>query len=257
MRPYATAFGMSALRSIKNPGFIVIRALFFSVILIVFMALWKAAMQSANGSIAGYTFSDILWYLMATETAVVSVPHRRIEDIGDAISSGAYETELLRPVSAAGIRIATELGQAVVTLAVLYTWGAALITTFVGPPNSLTCLLLGIPAVILAVSCDWIALHAFGAIAFWVGDTRASWFLLQKLVFVLGAMLLPLQFLPHAMQVVAWALPFLAMAYIPGRIVSGHLEAWLLLVQLAWLVVLSIATRQLFAIGERRLRAGA
>jgi ABC-type uncharacterized transport system permease subunit len=49
-------------------------------------------------------------------------------------------------------------------------------------------------------------------------------------------------------------LPFMAMAYAPARLVSGHFEPWLLLVQLAWLAALSLAATAVFRSGERRLQ---
>jgi ABC-2 type transport system permease protein len=90
--------------------------------------------------------------------------------------------------------------------------------------------------------------------AFWLRDTRATWFLYQKLVFLLGGMLLPLQVLPGFLYHVAMVLPFMAMAYAPARLASGHVEPWLLLVQVGWLVVLVAGAAAVFAAGQRRLQ---
>ena len=84
---------------------------------------------------------------------------------------------------------------------------------------------------VLAVGCNLVAQHAFAGAAFWLRDARSTWFLYQKLVFLLGGMLLPLEFLPTGLGDVARALPFAAMAYAPARLASGHVEPWLLLVQ--------------------------
>ena len=46
----------------------------------------------------------------------------------------------------------------------------------------------------------------------------------------------------------------MAMAYAPARLASGHVEPELLLVQLAWLVGLSVLAVGVFARGERRLQ---
>jgi ABC-2 type transport system permease protein len=97
-------------------------------------------------------------------------------------------------------------------------------------------------------------MHAFAAVAFWVRDARSTWFLYQKLVFVLGGMLLPLEVLPDGLAAVARWLPFLTMAYAPARLASGHVEPYLLAVQAGWLVVLALAAARVFALGERRLQ---
>jgi ABC-2 type transport system permease protein len=92
------------------------------------------------------------------------------------------------------------------------------------------------------------------AIAFWVRDAGSAWFLYSKFVFVLGGMLIPLELLPHGLEVTAKALPIMAVAYVPARLASGHREPLLLLVQLAWLVAGVALASWAFAAGERRLR---
>jgi ABC-type uncharacterized transport system permease subunit len=67
-------------------------------------------------------------------------------------------------------------------------------------------------------------------------------------------MLLPLEVLPHGMTMVAKWLPFMAMAYAPARLASGHFEPWLLLVQLGWISALALAASAVFRAGEQRLQ---
>ena len=87
-------------------------------------------------------------------------------------------------------------------------------------------------------------------------NTRAAWFLYQKLVFVLGGMLLPLEVLPGPMEQVARVLPFASMAYVAGRFASGHVELGLIGLQLLWLVVLGGLAWAAFGRGEERVVRG-
>jgi hypothetical protein len=41
-------------------------------------------------------------------------------------------------------------------------------------------------------------------------------------VFLPGGMLIPLELLPRPLELISFALPFATMAYVPGRIASGH-----------------------------------
>jgi ABC-2 type transport system permease protein len=104
------------------------------------------------------------------------------------------------------------------------------------------------------VACNILAQHAFAAAAFWIRDAGSTWFLYQKLVFVLGGMLIPLEALPGWLQASAAALPFRAMSYAPARLAAGHVEPVLLLEQLGWLAVLLVAAVAVFGAGERRLQ---
>jgi ABC-2 type transport system permease protein len=253
-RPYAAAFAAGVRRSAAGRAELVVRIGFYAVILVVFASLWRAAAQANEGNIAGYDFRSLIWYVVAAEAAVVATKPRMIEEIGDDIGTGAIAIEMLRPVSVVMFRMAAEMGEAIVRLACAALCGGVLITLFVAPPPSFTALLFSIPALVLAVACNLAAQHLFASAAFWIADAKASWFLYQKLVFLLGGMLLPLELLPEPLARTARALPFWVTAYVPGRFLSGHIEPGLLLVQLAWLTVLPLGALFLFQAGERRLQ---
>lgn len=256
MGPYFAVFLAGARRAFNRPGTLFSTALFYLLILFVFSALWAAATNGGTGEVAGYSLAAILWYLVATEAAVFPAPSRHIEEIGTSITEGQIEAELLRPVSVLGARMANELGGAFPQFVVCMVSGSVLMFALIGPPPQVLTWLLALPAALLAIAVNYAGMHVCGAAAFWLRDSRAVWFLYQKLVFLLGGMLLPLQFLPSIVQ--QWALwsPFAAMAYVPGRIMAGHWEPHLILLQLGWLVVLGGLANWCFARGQRRLAVG-
>ena len=244
---------IAARRALHQPGELAVRVTFYAFILVVFAALWSAATRANGGSIAGYDTRALLWYVAAAEGAVIATKPRMIESIGWDISSGAIVVEMLRPASVVGLRLAAEFGEALVRLVCALLVGAVIVWLYVGPPPDAAALALAVPAALLALACNLAAQHAFAGAAFWLRDARSTWFLYQKVVFLLGGMLLPLEFLPQALADVAKVLPFAAMAYAPARLASGHVEPGLLLLQAGWLVVLLGCAVGVFAAGERRL----
>jgi ABC-2 type transport system permease protein len=253
-RTLAVATRSAAIRSVRDPAALLVRLGFYAVVASVVATLWRAAAASHGGSIAGYTGHQLTWYIITSEAAIIAVEVRLIEDIGNDIVSGSVVVEMLRPVSVVWLRIATEFGRSLPRLLACVAVGTVLATIFAGPPASIGALVVAAPALVLAVACNIVAQHAFAAAAFWVRDARSTWFLYQKLVFILGGMLLPLQFLPGALHAFALALPFVAMAYVPARLASGHFEPQLLAVQCVWLFVLAVSTTIVFTAGEKRLQ---
>ena len=253
-RPYISAFVTGARRSLGNPGELTVRILFYLVILVVFASLWRAAVMENDGEIAGYDYRAIFWYVVAAEGVVIATKPRMIEEIGTDISSGAVSVEMLRPVSVVGFRIASEAGEAFIRLTCAIVAGGLFALIDAGTPPSTAGLLLAIPAAALAVTSNLMAQHAFAGAAFWIRDAKASWFLYQKLIFLLGGMLLPLELMPSALANAARLLPFWTMSYVPGRLLSGHFEPGLLLIQAAWLVVLFGCALKVFSMGERKLQ---
>jgi ABC-2 type transport system permease protein len=216
-------------------------------------ALWGAAIDAHQGSIGGYDMRSLLWYVFAAQTAVLGVRPRSVEEIGDEIGSGAIAIQMLRPVSVVGLRISIELGEGAARLLTALVAGGLLTWWFAGPPPSAAGLALAVPAVALGCAANVASQHAFGAVAFWLLDAKSSWFFYQKLVFLPGGMLIPLELLPHPLELASRLLPFATMAYVPGRLASGDADPMLLVWQLGWLAALMAIAVAAFAAGERRL----
>jgi hypothetical protein len=125
-----------------------------------------------------------------------------------------------------------------------------------GAPPDVTTLPLAAVSVVLAVTLNLIAQHLFAGAAFWLSDAKSTWFLYQKLVFILGGMLLPIEVLPHGLEAVARFLPFVAMAYVPARLSSRHFESWLLALQVGWIVIAAIGATSSHRHARDRHRVG-
>jgi ABC-2 type transport system permease protein len=251
--PVATS--LSARRVLADRGGLLVSTGFYIAVVAVLGSLWRTAAAANGGAIAGYTGIALTWYIATSEAATVSLNIRLIEDVGNDIAGGSVVVELLRPASVLGVRVTNEIGRALPRLAICVLAGGLFARLFAGPPPAPAALLLVGPALVLAISCNIVAQHAVAGAAFWIRDAKSTWFLYQKLVFILGGMLLPLEVLPQGLQTVAKLLPFMAMSYAPARLASGHFEPELLLVQLFWLVALSVVAFATFAAGERRLQA--
>lgn len=227
---------------------------FYLTVSAVLATLWRTAAEGSGGTVAGYGAAALTWYVLTSEAAVTALMPRQIETTGDDIATGAIAVELLRPASVLGVRVATEIGRCLPRLAAYAIAGTAYATVTVGGPPHLAGALLAAPALGLAVTCNLLAQHAFAGISFWIRDSRSAWFLYQKLVFILGGMLLPLEVLPDTLETPARFSPFAAMAYVPARLASGHVEPTLLAFQAVWLAALAVLARSVFAAGERRLQ---
>ncbi|HEY7876440.1 MAG TPA: ABC-2 family transporter protein [Actinomycetota bacterium] len=251
-RALTAALTTSAQRLWRHRPPLVARVLMYLVVLVVLAALWRAAIGE-HGAIAGYDFPAMLWYLTIAEAAVISIDPRLIEQVGSAIGDGSVSVEMLRPVSVVGFRVASSLGESAARFAAVLVAGSAFAWSQVGPPPDLGAFALAVPSALMALTANLAAQHTFAAMAFWVNDAKAAWFLYQKLVFLLGGMLLPLELLPSGVETAARFMPFWPMSYAPGRLASGHLDPLLLVGQAVWLVVLLGIAAYVFGVGQRRL----
>lgn len=254
MKTLRIAAATAARRVVAAPSVFLLSIGIYGGVVAILGSLWRTAAEANGGAVVGYSGAALSWYIAASEAATIPLNSRLIEQVGDDIGSGAVAVELLRPVSAVAVRIAAEIGRTLPHFAVCVFMGTGLSWLTVGAPPHAGAALLAPLSIALAIACNVVAQHAFAAVSFWNRDARSTWFIYQKFVFVVGGMLLPLEVLPSAMATVAKFLPFMAMAYAPGRLASGHFEPWLLLVQAAWIAVLAVVATRVFAAGERRLQ---
>ncbi len=248
------ALTIAARRTAGDPAQLALNAAFYLLVTTVLGQLWKSAAASLGGEVVGYTAVALVWYIAATEMAVNSIPVHTIRDIGDDITSRRIEVELLRPTSVVAVRVATTVGAILPRLALLTAIGIPYAWWLGGAPPRPVTLVFLLPALVLAMVLNVVLHHTFAAFAFWVGESKSAWFLYQKLVFVAGGMLLPLEVLPAPVSTVARFLPVAAVAYVPGRLSAGYLEPWWLAVQAGWLVAAAVATVALFGAGLRRMQ---
>lgn len=244
----------AALRVVAERGGLAVTLVFYVLVTVVLASLWRAAVGANGGNVAGYSAVAITWYVAMTEATTVSIRQRLISDVGRDIGSGAIAVELLRPAPVLGVRLAGELGHVIPRLAACVVTGTVLSFLVAGRPPDAAALALAVPSLVLAVACNVAAQFAFAGVAFWLLDAGSAWFLYQKLVFILGGMLIPLEALPGWLQGIASVLPFRAMSYVPARVASGHFEPVLLVEQVAWLVLLVGTAAAVFRAGEHRLQ---
>jgi ABC-2 type transport system permease protein len=213
------AFGTLGARQARaEPGELLGRAAFFVMILGVFSAVWRGVAES--GAAVGQHPDDLLWYIAMTEWVVMSAPIVMLQ-MEEDIRRGDVAYQIARPASWLGARFAHGLGMLAVRAPVMLVVACASAWLFAGAPTR--------PAA-LAVSCLFGAVAAavltlfhvgIGVAAFWLGDVAPAYWIWQKLLFVLGGMLLPLQFYPDAFVFVARLTPFPALLAGPASLATA------------------------------------
>ncbi|MBN1667846.1 MAG: ABC-2 family transporter protein [Anaerolineales bacterium] len=238
MRKYFAIFRATLSNSLAYPGELFGRALLILPFMWIFYQLWRVTFTAAGvEELNGLTLGMTLWYLMLAETIEISRP-RLGKTISDAIKDGSVAYILGKPYDFLLYHYSNSLGETVFRAVLNALLGGALVWLLVGPPPDL----LGWPLVLLAVLGAWTlnfcVTAMIGLLAFVVEDVSAFEWIYQKLAFILGGLLIPLDFYPAWLQSLAKALPFSAMIYAPARLfVAPSLPALAatLGLQLAWI----------------------
>jgi len=205
VRKYAAFVRVAANHARRARGELYGRVVFFAVILGVFSSLWRAVAEA--GMPVAADPNALVWYLAATEWVVLSAPPIHI-GIQEAIRRGDVVCQLSRPVSFVGAAFAEGLGLMAVrapALAVTACVCAFVFTGWMPPLGLLACTVpFGLAAAALITALNlWV-----GLMAFWLEDVSPVYWLSQKLLFVLGGLMLPLELYPDFIRRAAAFTPF-------------------------------------------------
>lgn len=226
----------------------------------VYVCVWRA-LYVGRGSVAGYDRSQLLTYIIVSQTLITfqfTLGVRRI--IEQKVRSGEVAIDLVRPIDFQGMILATGCGTALHTLlfnmAPKFTLFA--VSGVVGPPASAMALGLFLISAVLGFLILFGLEFLIGVAAFWLVEVAGLHAMVMwGLAWFFSGYFLPLEFFPHWLAAIARTLPFAAMVYTPAAIYVGTFTGLAavaaVLGQLVWAAVLLGAGRLLFALAHRRL----
>jgi ABC-2 type transport system permease protein len=213
---YARIAVSSARQSLAQRPALLGRCALYVLILLVFSRVWRTV--GGDAAAGGPGANEMLWYLAVTEWIVIALPLTHVTIEAD-VRSGDIAYHLARPVPYVGVRLAEAAGDLTVRFVSLGVTGAVAAWLLAGGlPADPRGLVLAIPLGVLAGAVGVLFHAAIGLSSFWLQDASAVYWIWQKLLFVLGGMILPLAVYPSWLRAAAEWTPFAAMLSGPGRL---------------------------------------
>ena len=256
LRKYWFIFNIQLINSLAYPGELVGRSLMIIPFMWIFAQLWKVTYAAAGSAdINGLTLQGTLWYLVMTETIELSRP-RIGNTIADAVKDGSIAYVLNKPYNFLLYQFSTSMGETIFRAVLGASFGGIVMWLLVGPPPNLLGFLVVIPALLGAWVLNFCVAVLIGLAAFVSEDVNAYQWILQKLAFIFGGLMIPLDFYPGWLQAIANVLPFPAMMYAPARLfVEPTLEGFArtLGLQIAWIAVIGLLTSLAYRRGVAEL----
>jgi ABC-2 type transport system permease protein len=217
------------------------RAVFIILIMFIFVQLWTAAYDAQGASeIGGLTLADTIWYFLIAEMVELG-KFRHDQRISDEVKDGSIAYTLNRPYNYLAYHFFNGLGETVIKMILIFFLGLPIVWWYAGaPPISWTALPAVLLVVFLALVLDFCMASSIGLLAFVTEDTFSFRLIYQKLMFILGGLLIPLDFLPAWLQRIARLLPFSQVTYAPAKLFVAF-DAQLLWttlgLQLIWILI--------------------
>jgi ABC-2 type transport system permease protein len=223
-------------------------------------AILFAAIESAGGTLAGYTRDTISAYVWLSQGLIGAVAlGSGTSELGDRIRNGDVAVDFTRPVDVQGSYLATDLGRAAFTILPrgLPSVLVGALTVGLALPSQVWPYLLGLVSVTLAVSVSFLCGYAVNILGFWLVETRGVRSLYAVTSAFLAGLFVPVGLFPDWLSTLAHATPFPSILQVPIDIISGHvigIEAVTgVAVQCFWVALTCLAGRALTRAGRHRL----
>jgi ABC-2 type transport system permease protein len=223
---------------------------FFGVVRTAIFALYRERRQ-----VAGLDVADALTYVWILEGMFAVVWAPWVWELAEAIRSGEFVVELLRPGDPYLRLAAFDLGR---TTSVLVTRTAPTlaVAALVLPlhlPGTLGGLALLAASLVLAAVVSFQFRFLFGAAAFWTPDYRSMFMLVFPVLWLVSGFVIPVDFFPGPLRaLVDWS-PLIPLLMAPVRVATGQAAGGAVAGQVAWVLVLWLVGRLVLAVASRRL----
>jgi ABC-2 type transport system permease protein len=234
------------------------QGIFVILFIFIFSQLWHATFRAQHATeIGGLTLNQTLWYFVWAELIQLT-KFNVAYTIDQEVKDGSLSYTLGRPYNYLLYHFFSGLGNVFTRIVFVLIFGALVALIEVGPLHTFR--LETLPAVllvtVLAYILDYCIIAMIGLLAFFFEDTSAFRLIYSKINFVLGGLLIPLDFLPHTVQSVARVLPFNLVLYAPAKLFVAWDGSQFLLVlglQIVWIGIMAGLLTLFFRYGSQRV----
>ena len=241
---YWSIFQITLINSLAYPGELIGRSLMIIPFMWIFYQLWKVTFAAAGADVInGLSLRDMLWYLMLAETIELGRP-QLARTISENVKDGSIAYLLNKPYDFLLYQFSTTMGETIFRALMNTIFGGAVVLWLVGAPAHPEGFIIALPAIFGAWILHFCVTAMIGLSAFLVEDVSAFMWIYQKLAFIFGGMLIPLDFYPGWLQAISKALPFASITYGPARLFvtpTPELFINVMTLQILWIVALSLA----------------
>ncbi|PES11002.1 ABC transporter permease [Bacillus thuringiensis] len=255
IKKYSSIFGASLKSNMTYIGEMFYGTTFLLIIMYIFINLWKVAF-TIKGSAAGMGYVETVWYLLVAEAIILSLNPVYLT-ISEEVQSGSLAYTINRPYNYLSYHFFNGLGESMLRFSINLCTGAVLVFYLVGPiPIKFISIFPLSIVIFFSFLLNFCLSALIGFSAFFTEDAAGIAFIYQKFLFILGGVLIPLDFFPGILQKIANYLPFSFITFAPSKLVVhfsiSHFYQ-VLCGQILWIGLFLILLKVVFKVGVRRL----
>ena len=235
---------------IQNKSYILLDVFNMISRCLVLFFLYTYIFKLNNGDINGTSYEATLWSMFMYMCLMTLNLRKIYRLIMDDVKSGNIEMFINKPINYIFLSFCKVLGQGLYSFLIISFFGSVMMALVVGVPT--LNLVVFIPTLIATVILGQILcliLYAIvGMLSFFMQDVRPVYWIVDKVVMVLGGSYLPIAMFPKFMKILAYISPFGAVNFASSTVFSYWNNEFVVRIslQLIWIVVFGLLLRLVF-----------
>lgn len=258
MKKYLFIYKTEFINSLQYLKSFIAGSLTLVLIIYIYLNLWNFLYSDPESLINGYSYTQMIWYILFTETLWSCIKGRRIvRDISNDVKNGNIAYLINKPYNYINYMLSKTFADFSFKLFVLLP--AALVLGYILIGNIPNFNLLGcIIAIItgaIGVVINMLICISIGLLAFFMEDSAPIYWIYSKIILVIGT-LFPIEFMPKAIQPILEYSPIFALNYGPAKLFvdfNYDFLVRLLITQGIYIIVFYILTMIIYKKGVKNI----
>ena len=258
MRKYICIFKTEFINSLQYVKSFIIGSISLFLILYIYLNLWSFLYSDPNSLIKGYSYTQMIWYVLFTETLWSCIKGRKIvSEISQDVKAGNIAYKLNKPYNYINYIIAKTLADFSFKLIVLLPAALVIGTLVIGriPFFNPLGFILAIICGIIGTIVNMFICITIGLFAFFMEDANPIYWIYSKIILVVGT-LFPIEFMPSLLQPILKFSPIFAINYGPAKLLVHfdlNLFIKVIIVQIIYLIVFYSITSLIYKKGVKNI----
>jgi ABC-2 type transport system permease protein len=216
----------------------------------IFIGLYRQADR-----VGGLGLADALTYVWVLQVLFGSIMANWMWEYPEAVRSGNFVVDLLRPGDPFLRLLAVDLGRS--SFVFLFRGLPMIVLPALVLDLRLPTSPLGIGALVASLYLCLVASFEmrflFGTAAFWTADYRGWWAMLFGFIWLIGGFVVPVEFFPGVLRTLTEHSPLSALLVLPVRVATDRGVTTALVEQLGWILVVGVLCAGVMRFAERHL----
>ena len=258
MKKYLNVIKTTFNDTLQYSSSLIFRFIGFAVVMSVLISLWNFLYSDPNTLINGYSFNQMIWYLLLAEIITFGSGSKvATDEIKNTIKSGNIAYQVTKPYNYIIYIICKFIADTIIRFILFLITAVILGLIFAGPIEGFNpiSLIPAIPVFFFAVLIFGMVKILISLSAFWVEDSHPFQMVYQKFILIFGV-LFPLEMFPKVIQTIIKFTPVYGVSYGPAKLlIDFNLDILtsVLLSQIITIIVVSCLLAIVYRRGVKKL----